>query len=84
MAWCGLDYTELYGICMVYISLSFDVLDAIKTVRLIHGPPSLTVAHDKRMKIGYYFEGTYVFSIFTNNVSTKTLLVLQSRSYSLS
>ena len=53
-AGCGFEYDNVYGFCMVYISLSFDVLGAIEDGRLIRGRPSLTVELDKRMKQGAY------------------------------
>ena len=43
----GKEYKDKYGKCMVYISLSFEVLDAVASGKLIRGRPSLTQAYDK-------------------------------------
>ena len=53
----GADYQDKYGHCMVYISLSMELQDALDSGTLIRGRPSLTVAHDKKTKQGLYFEG---------------------------
>ena len=52
----GSDYPDKYGQCMVYISLSFKIKAAMEAGKLIRGRSVLTIAHDKRMKQGMYYE----------------------------
>ena len=56
---CGSEYQDRYGNCTVYISLSMELQDALDSGILIRGRPSLTIAHDKKMKHGVYYEGGY-------------------------
>ena len=52
----GSAYEDVYGQCMVYISLSFKIKAAMEAGKLIRGRSVLTIAHDKRMKQGMYYE----------------------------
>ena len=52
----GSEYQDVYGFCLTYISLSFDLQQALDSGRLIRGKKSLTVAYDKKMKHGAYYK----------------------------
>lgn len=55
----GREYQDVYGKCMVYVSLSFEVINAVASGHLIRGQPSLSCACDKRLKEGFYYEKGY-------------------------
>jgi hypothetical protein len=46
----GDKYKQIYGSCLVYVSLSFEVQSAIDENRLIRGRPSLTNAYDRQQQ----------------------------------
>ena len=52
----GSAYEDVYGQCMVYISLSFKIKAAMEDGKLIRGNYAITTANDKRMQIGKYYK----------------------------